>query len=45
MLLPDPHAEQVAFGQRLKILRNRRGYSREALGGLMGRSMSWGEGH
>ncbi|MET9701667.1 helix-turn-helix domain-containing protein [Streptomyces griseus] len=41
---PDPHAEQVAFGQRLKILRNRRGYSREALGGLMGRSMSWVKG-
>ncbi|MFB8101364.1 helix-turn-helix domain-containing protein [Streptomyces sp. NPDC056007] len=41
---PDPHAEQVAFGQRLKILRNRRGYSREALGGLMGRSGSWVKG-
>ncbi|NEB83984.1 helix-turn-helix transcriptional regulator [Streptomyces anulatus] len=41
---PDPHAEQVAFGQRLKILRNRRGYSRETLGGLMGHSGSWVKG-
>jgi transcriptional regulator with XRE-family HTH domain len=38
---PDPYADKVAFGQRLKILRTRRGHTREQLGGLMGRSGSW----
>jgi transcriptional regulator with XRE-family HTH domain len=38
---PDPYANKVAFGQRLKILRTRRGHTREQLGGLMGRSGSW----
>lgn len=41
---PDPHADPVAFGQRLQILRTRRGVTREQLGGLMGRSASWVKG-
>lgn len=36
---PDP--EPIAFGQRLKILRTRRGMSREVLAGLVGKSASW----
>ncbi|WP_103504567.1 MULTISPECIES: helix-turn-helix transcriptional regulator [unclassified Streptomyces] len=36
---PDP--EPIAFGQRLKILRTRRGMSRPVLAGLLGRSPSW----
>lgn len=31
----------MAFGQRLKVIRTRRGYTREVLGGLVGRSASW----
>ncbi|MEU1278634.1 helix-turn-helix transcriptional regulator [Streptomyces sp. NPDC005805] len=38
---PDPYADQLAFGQRLKILRTRRGHTRDQLGGLVGRSGSW----
>ncbi|MFI6701743.1 helix-turn-helix domain-containing protein [Streptomyces sp. NPDC050509] len=39
---PDPYADPIAFGQRLKILRTRRGMTREQLGGLIGgKSASW----
>ncbi|MFF0445612.1 helix-turn-helix domain-containing protein [Streptomyces sp. NPDC004609] len=38
---PDPYRDPIAFGQRLKILRTRRGQTREQLGGLMGKSASW----
>ncbi|RCG28128.1 XRE family transcriptional regulator [Streptomyces diacarni] len=34
-------AETVAFGQRVRVLRVRRGMSREVLAGLVGRSVSW----
>ncbi|MER7814094.1 helix-turn-helix transcriptional regulator [Streptomyces sp. NPDC096153] len=38
---PDPYADPIAFGQRVKILRSRRGMTRDQLGGLMGKSGSW----
>ncbi|MEU5345710.1 helix-turn-helix transcriptional regulator [Streptomyces sp. NPDC020766] len=38
---PDPFAEPMAFGQRLQILRQRRGMSRPVLAGLLGKSPSW----
>ncbi|WP_338677815.1 helix-turn-helix transcriptional regulator [Streptomyces sp. SCSIO 30461] len=38
---PDPYADPIRFGQRAKILRSRRGMTREAFGGLMGKSASW----
>ncbi|MEV8526959.1 helix-turn-helix domain-containing protein [Streptomyces sp. NPDC052000] len=38
---PDPFAEPVAFGQRVQILRDRRGMSRPVLAGLLGMSPSW----
>ncbi|MGW6457024.1 helix-turn-helix domain-containing protein [Streptomyces sp. NPDC055078] len=38
---PDPYADPIAFGQRLQILRTRRGLTRDQLGGLTGRSGSW----
>ncbi|UQA94786.1 helix-turn-helix domain-containing protein [Streptomyces halobius] len=38
---PDPFAEPVAFGQRMQILRTRRGMSRSVLAGLLGKSPSW----
>ncbi|MFC5800088.1 helix-turn-helix domain-containing protein [Streptomyces formicae] len=38
---PDPYADPIAFGQRLKILRTRRGMTRDQFGGLMGKSASW----
>lgn len=38
---PDPFAEPIAFGQRLQILRTRRGMTREVLAGLLGKSGSW----
>ncbi|MEU9144375.1 helix-turn-helix transcriptional regulator [Streptomyces sp. NPDC048349] len=38
---PDPYRDQLLFGQRLLILRNRRGLTRDQLGGLTGRSGSW----
>ncbi|PZT76269.1 MULTISPECIES: helix-turn-helix domain-containing protein [unclassified Streptomyces] len=41
---PDPYANPIPFGHRLQILRTRRGLTREALGGLMGRSGSWVKG-
>lgn len=36
---PDP--EPIAFGQRMQILRTRRGMSRPVLAGLLGKSPSW----
>ncbi|MEW1892286.1 helix-turn-helix transcriptional regulator [Streptomyces sp. NPDC085659] len=41
---PDPYADPIRFGQRLQILRTRKGLTRDALGGLMGRSGSWVKG-
>ncbi|MFE0630637.1 helix-turn-helix domain-containing protein [Streptomyces sp. NPDC058864] len=38
---PDPNADPVRFGQRMQILRNRRGMTREVLAGLIGKSVSW----
>lgn len=38
---PDPYAEPVVFGQRMQILRTRRGMSRIVLAGLVGKSPSW----
>ncbi|GAA2108335.1 helix-turn-helix domain-containing protein [Streptomyces synnematoformans] len=38
---PDPFAEPLAFGQRMQILRERRGMSRPVLAGLAGKSPSW----
>ncbi|WP_438314882.1 helix-turn-helix domain-containing protein [Streptomyces sp. HUAS TT3] len=38
---PDPYAEPLVFGQRMQILRQRRGLTREQLGGLVARSGSW----
>jgi transcriptional regulator with XRE-family HTH domain len=38
-LTPDP--EPIAFGQRMQILRERRGMSRPVLAGLVDRSPSW----
>lgn len=38
---PDPFVEPVAFGQRMQILRTRRGMSRTVLAGLLGKSPSW----
>lgn len=38
---PDPYADPLVFGQRLQILRTRRGITREQLGGLLGFSGSW----
>ncbi|MFF4749864.1 helix-turn-helix domain-containing protein [Streptomyces sp. NPDC002514] len=37
----DPFTEPVAFGQRMQILRTRRGMSRGVLAGLLGKSPSW----
>ncbi|GGJ97812.1 hypothetical protein GCM10011583_31620 [Streptomyces camponoticapitis] len=41
---PDPYADLLLFGQRLQILRTRRGVTREQLGGLLGRTGSWVKG-
>ncbi|MEV8480226.1 helix-turn-helix domain-containing protein [Streptomyces sp. NPDC051173] len=38
---PDPYAEPIQFGQRLQLLRTRRGMSRVVLAGLLGKSPSW----
>lgn len=38
---PDPAAEPIRFGQRMQILRQRRGMTREVLGGLLGKSTEW----
>lgn len=37
LLSPEP----IAFGQRLKILRTRKGMTREVLAGLLGKSTEW----
>ncbi|MGW0552553.1 helix-turn-helix domain-containing protein [Streptomyces altiplanensis] len=41
---PDPYADPLVVGQRVQILRTRKGMTREQLGGLMGRSGSWVKG-
>lgn len=38
---PDPYANPLVFGQRLQLLRTRRGLTRAQLGGLAGRSAEW----
>ncbi|MEV8311961.1 helix-turn-helix transcriptional regulator [Streptomyces flavidovirens] len=38
---PDPYTNPIAFGQRVQILRTRRGMSRPVLAGLLGMSPSW----
>ncbi|GAA0389499.1 helix-turn-helix transcriptional regulator [Streptomyces luteireticuli] len=38
---PDPYTDPLAFGQRMQVLRTRRGLSRPVLAGLLGRSPSW----
>ncbi|WP_328330475.1 MULTISPECIES: helix-turn-helix domain-containing protein [unclassified Streptomyces] len=38
---PDPSIEPIAFGQRMQVLRVRRGMSRTVLAGLVGKSPSW----
>ncbi|MFD9815864.1 multiprotein-bridging factor 1 family protein [Streptomyces sp. NPDC059080] len=38
---PDPYATPLVFGQRLQILRERRGMSRQVLAGLVAMSASW----
>lgn len=41
---PDPYADPLVFGQRLQILRTRKGMTRDQLGGLLGKSGSWVKG-
>ncbi|MGW0826917.1 helix-turn-helix domain-containing protein [Streptomyces sp. NPDC002845] len=41
---PDPYADPLVFGQRLQILRTRKGMTRDQLGGLVGRTGSWVKG-
>ncbi|MER5221816.1 helix-turn-helix domain-containing protein [Streptomyces flaveus] len=41
---PDPYANPLVFGQRLQILRTRKGMTREQLGGFLGKSGSWVKG-
>ncbi|WP_267246572.1 helix-turn-helix domain-containing protein [Streptomyces sp. PR69] len=38
---PGPLLEPIAFGQRMQVLRTRRGMSRTVLAGLVGKSPSW----
>lgn len=38
---PNPFIEPIAFGQRMQILRIRRGMTRTVLAGLVGKSPSW----
>ncbi|MEV0492380.1 helix-turn-helix domain-containing protein [Streptomyces atratus] len=38
---PDPYADPMAFGQRMQILRTKRGISRPVAAGLLGMSPSW----
>lgn len=38
---PDPYEDPVRFGQRVQILRTRRGMTREQLAGLLGHHPSW----
>jgi transcriptional regulator with XRE-family HTH domain len=40
----DPYTDPLVFGQRLQILRTRKGLTRDQLGGLVGRSGSWVKG-
>jgi len=42
--IPDPNANPLVFGQRLQILRTRKGITRDQLGGLVGKSGSWVKG-
>ncbi|MBW6433451.1 helix-turn-helix domain-containing protein [Actinoplanes hulinensis] len=42
--IPDPYIDPLAFGQRLQILRTRKGLTRDQLGGLVGKSGSWVKG-
>ncbi|WP_030443157.1 helix-turn-helix domain-containing protein [Actinoplanes subtropicus] len=39
--VPDPYTDPLVFGQRLQILRTRKGLTRDQLGGLVGKSGSW----
>ncbi|WP_406331491.1 helix-turn-helix domain-containing protein [Streptomyces sp. NBC_00203] len=41
---PDPYADPLVFGQRLQILRTRKGMTRDQLAGLIGKSGSWVKG-
>lgn len=41
MSYPDAEPEPIAFGERLRILRTRRGMTRPVLAGLLGKSPSW----
>jgi transcriptional regulator with XRE-family HTH domain len=41
---PDPYADPLVFGQRLQMLRTRKGMTRDQLGGLLGKSGSWVKG-
>ncbi|MFI6248501.1 helix-turn-helix domain-containing protein [Streptomyces sp. NPDC051016] len=41
---PDPYADPLVFGQRLQMLRTRKGITRDQLGGLLGKSGSWVKG-
>lgn len=41
---PDPNTNPLVFGQRLQILRTRKGLTRDQLGGLVGKSGSWVKG-
>ncbi|WP_329315422.1 helix-turn-helix domain-containing protein [Streptomyces sp. NBC_01262] len=38
---PDPNVQQIAFGQRMQLLRTRRGMTRQVLAGLLGMSAEW----
>ncbi|MFE3068541.1 helix-turn-helix domain-containing protein [Streptomyces sp. NPDC059247] len=38
---PDPGYTSVVFGQRMQLLRERRGMTREVLAGLLGMSVDW----
>lgn len=38
---PDPYADPLVFGQRMQILRTRRGLTRVQLGGLLGQTADW----
>ncbi|MGK5529966.1 helix-turn-helix domain-containing protein [Streptomyces sp. URMC 129] len=38
---PVPYTDPLSFGQRVQLLRTRRGMSRVVLAGLVGRSSSW----
>lgn len=42
--IPDPNTNPLVFGQRVQILRTRKGITRDQLGGLVGKSGSWVKG-